>query len=112
MKLNVDVLRLKDIIKSIDEIDSFVARSSLEDRMTQMAVAYEIAIMGEACNKLSLELTAQYPDIPWQGIIGMRHRIIHDYGNVSVSRLKEVVATHLPQLKKQILDILGNIENA
>ena len=112
MKLNSDLIRLQDVVKSIDEIGSFLQRSTLDDRMTQMAVAYEIAIIGEACNKLSHELTAKYSDIPWQSIIGMRHRIIHDYGNVSVPRIKEVVAKHLPQFKQQILKIIGSISNA
>lgn len=109
MKINPDIVRLQDIIKSIDEIGVFLERSSLDDRMTQMAVAYEIAIIGEACNKLSDAIKADYTDIPWSAIIGMRHRIIHDYGNVSIPRLKAVVSFHLPTFRQQIIDILGRI---
>lgn len=107
MKLDNDIIRLNDILKSIQEIDGFLQRATLDDRMAQMAVAYEIAIIGEAANKLSSELKSKHSHIPWESIIGMRHRIIHDYGNVSIARLKEAVETHMPLLREQIQAILN-----
>jgi len=108
-KLNPDLLRLKDILNAIGDIENFLEKSSLNDRMTVMAVAYEIAIIGEACSKLSEALRVQYGDIPWSDIIGMRHRIIHDYGKVSIERLKEVIFNHIPKFKQQIETIAGHL---
>jgi len=105
-KLNPDIIRLKDIISAINDIEQFLARTSLDDRMTLMAVAYEIAIIGEAANNLSGEFCKAHAHIPWSDIIGMRHRIIHGYGKVNIQRLKEVVDKHLPVLKGQIQQIL------
>ena len=47
------------------------------DRKTQDAVIRNLEIIGEAANKLSLELHSSLPDIPWADIIGMRNRLIH-----------------------------------
>ena len=101
-KLNKDLIALNDILIAISDIEDFTYRSSMKDRMTIMAVAYEIAIIGEAANKISFEIQKKYFNIPWGDIIGMRHRIIHDYGKVSIDRLKEVVEKHLPVLRNNI----------
>ncbi|MEK6746613.1 MAG: HepT-like ribonuclease domain-containing protein [Rickettsiales bacterium] len=110
-KIDPDLIRLKDVLNAIADIDEFITKSSFSERMTLMAVAYEIAIIGEACGKLSEGIYATYPEIPWSDIIGMRHRIIHGYGNVSVERLQEVVNKHLPILKTQIEQILLELTN-
>lgn len=105
-KLDNDQIRLKDILKAITDIEEFLEKSSMDDRMTLMAVAYEIAIIGEAADKISEELQQAHSYIPWADIIGMRHRIIHGYGKVSYDRLVEVVENHLPILKENILKII------
>ena len=32
-----------------------------------------------AARKVSLRCQQAHPEIPWQGIIGMRHRLVHEY---------------------------------
>lgn len=108
-KINTDIIRLTDVLNAIIDIEQFLVKSSIAERMTLMAVAYEIAIMGEACSKLSADLQMAHPEIPWSDIIGMRHRIIHGYGQVNVQRLQEVVTNHLPILKIQIEQIITKL---
>ena len=108
-KINPDIIRLKDVLHAIADIEQFLEKSSFEERMTLMAVAYEIAIIGEACGQLSDAIRYEHPEIPWSDIIGMRHRIIHGYGKVNVERLQEVVTSHLPILKTQIERILAEL---
>ena len=107
-KIDSDFIRLSDILGAISDIEEF-AKNGLNDRKTIMATAYSIAIIGEAANKLSLKITEKYDHIPWKQIIGMRHRIIHDYGNVDVENLKQVVDQVLPDLKPKIELILKNL---
>ena len=40
-----------------------------------------IAILGEAVNKLPKEITAKFPNISWLSIIRLRNIIIYDYFN-------------------------------
>lgn len=107
-KLDTDRLRLQDILNTIADIDSFAIRS-LDNRKELFACAYGIAIIGEAANQLSVALKEKSPHIPWAQIIGMRHRIIHAYGNVNKTRLQEVISGHLPILKRQIQELLETL---
>jgi uncharacterized protein with HEPN domain len=107
VKINPDLIRLLDIKKAILEIAEFY-QDGLDDRKTIMAISYSIAIIGEAANKLSAELTTKHNHVPWKKIVGMRHRIIHDYGNVDIENLNQAVAFDLPKLALQIDLILKN----
>lgn len=105
-KIDTDILRLKDIVQAITDAEAFAA-NGLQERKALFATAYAIAIIGEAANKLSADFRNGYPSIPWGQIIGMRHRIIHDYGQVNTARLEEAVKTHIPLLKQQLHVILA-----
>ena len=109
-KINPDIIRLNDILKMIDELLSF-SKDGLTDRKTIMAVAYGIAIIGEAAGKISDDIIKRHSEIPWKEITGMRHRIIHNYGNVNLERLKEAVEKDLPDLKPKILKIVSDIKS-
>ncbi len=106
-KINPNFLRLKDMLQAIDDATSAHTRG-LDDRHLLMAASYAIAIIGEGAGKLSTDFTAQHSAIPWRQIIGMRHRIIHDYGNVSRARLEEAIIRDLPILKQEIEEILAS----
>lgn len=106
-KIDSDFIRLSDILSAINEVEIF-CKSGFDDRKTVMATAYLIAVMGEAASKLSVKITEKYSDIPWRQIVGMRHRIIHDYGNVDLENLRQVVVADLPNLKLKIEEILKN----
>ena len=47
--------------------------------------------IGEQVYKLSPELKSCYPDIPWNLISGLRHRLVHDYEGINWSVIVEVV---------------------
>lgn len=107
-KVDIDALRLGDILKTIADIEAFGV-VDFSDRKALFACAYAVAIIGEAANQLSDGLRQSHHEVPWAQIIGMRHRIIHAYGNVNVDRLREVVATHLPVLKSQVQVIAAKL---
>jgi uncharacterized protein with HEPN domain len=50
----------------------------IKDEMVQDAVMRQIQVIGEAARKISQEFKKAHPDISWPGIIGMRHRVIHE----------------------------------
>ena len=77
------------------------------DRKTQDAVIRNLEIIGEAANKLSLELHASLPVIPWADIIGMRNRLIHGYLTVDLNIVWRKVHEVLPGFKAKISMLLG-----
>ena len=98
-----DPERVRDMLTEIDDalefVEGFDVWSFLEDRRTRKAVAYSIQIMGEAAQGLTLQFKADHPDVEWRKIIGMRHRIVHDYGAVSYRIVWSVVHEDLPDLR-------------
>jgi len=51
--------------------------------------------LGEAASKISADTKARYSDIPWREIVGMRHRLIHGYGDVRLDLIWKVAHEHL-----------------
>jgi uncharacterized protein with HEPN domain len=49
---------------------------------TRNAAIRSLEVLGEAAGKVSAATQAAYPKIPWREITGMRHRLIHGYGEV------------------------------
>ncbi len=104
-KINTDIIKLQDILQAIGDIEDYKI-SDLQNKMTLHAVLYNIAIIGEATNKLSINVQQTNNHVPWAAIINMRHRIIHDYGNINIQTVQEVLDNDLPLLKQQILEIM------
>ena len=57
--------------------------------VVRTAVMHQIQIVGEAASRVSDETRSQFPDLPWRDIVGMRNRLVHDYGNVDPVRVWE-----------------------
>jgi uncharacterized protein with HEPN domain len=49
------------------------------DENLRLAIAHLVQDAGEAANRVSSAFQSAHHDIPWRAIIGMRHRIVHDY---------------------------------
>lgn len=52
------------------------------DERTYLAVERLLENIGEAARHVSSSLQERHPEIPWQGIIGMRNVLAHQYGVV------------------------------
>lgn len=111
IKINPDLVRLNDILQAIADIEDYKL-SDFSDKKSLHAILYNIAIIGEAAGKVSFHLKEKYIEIPWEAIVNMRHRIVHDYGNVNINTVKEVVAGDLPVLKVQITSIIEYLKSA
>lgn len=76
------------------------------DLRTQLAVLYELTVLGEAVKRLSPEFRDAHPAVPWRNMAGMRDKLIHDYDGVNVKRVWQVVCTSIPNLLNQIKTLL------
>jgi uncharacterized protein with HEPN domain len=68
------------------------------DENVRLAVAYLIQIVGEAASRLSETTRAALPHLPWQDMIGMRHRLVHGYGHIVFSIVWKTATEALPTL--------------
>lgn len=76
----------------------------LASRLHQNAVIRSLEVIGEAASKVSAPTREVRLDIPWQEIVGMRHRLIHGYATV---RLELVWFTIRERLGPLIVTLEG-----
>lgn len=105
-----DDVYLHHILDAIIQVETYVVGVNeaefYRERMVQDAVVRQLEIIGEASRRLSDDFCAKHTKIPWRAIIGMRNRIAHDYINVDVKIVWEVVQHDLPNLKDYISNLL------
>jgi len=68
------------------------------DENLRLALIHLIQVVGEAARQVSREFADGHPDIPWANIIGMRHKVVHDYLGVDEDIVWQVVTEDLPKL--------------
>jgi len=99
-----------DILQAAQLLETFVEdvdREAFEnDVMRQAAVIRELEIIGEAARRISEETHQELSHIPWQGIIGMRNRLIHEYDNVDLDIVWDTVQNYVPQLIAELVQIV------
>ena len=62
-----------------------------KDEMIQSAIRYQGQVLGEAANQVSSEFRRQHREIPWDRLIGLRHRLVHGYRDVELDRVWRLV---------------------
>ncbi len=111
MSKHDDTVYLRHMLDAIEQIESYLHGISrerfFENRMVQDAVVRQLEIIGEASRNLSEEFQAQHEEIPWGDIIGMRHKIAHNYLEVDLQTVWDTVRTDLPPLKDWLIRALG-----
>jgi uncharacterized protein with HEPN domain len=97
-----DEAYLLDILLAARKIRTFChgydAEKFAGDEVMQHAVMRLLQIIGEAARKISPEYKDAHPQIPWTQIIGMRHRLVHEYFRVDVDLVWEAAAGDIPAL--------------
>lgn len=100
--MRLDATYLQDIRSAGAEIRAFLGSADearfLADPLLQAAVAYKLAILGEAAGHLSNAFRAAHPSIPWQRIRGLRNHLIHAYGDVDQVAVWRILQRELPDL--------------
>lgn len=104
---------LQHILESIEWIEKDIKGLSeqefLENVPIQDAVVRRIEIIGEAVKSLPEGLKNENPQTPWQDIADMRNKLIHEYFEVDLELVWEVVKEDLSPLKKQVEILLKNL---
>jgi len=103
-------LLLMDMQEAIEKIQRYVdgidRESFISDEKTSDAVVRNLEVIGEAANRLPEEFRAQHAHIEWRKIIGLRHRIVHDYFGVDLHLVWQIILSNLPEFADQIAEII------
>ena len=109
--MKADAVYLRHILDATAKIeeyasvghDRFLAESHWHD-----AIIRQLEIVGEATKRLSPELRANHPDLPWRRVAGLRDVLIHQYMGVDLEAVWGIVVDHVPALRQRVEQILAS----
>lgn len=108
------LFRIQDMIDAIEDLQSHLNVMSKElffdDAFTQKAVERYFEIIGEAARFVPKDIQDTYKDILWAEIIGMRHKISHDYLKVNPQILWNSYKNDIGPLKEKLQILLEKEE--
>jgi uncharacterized protein with HEPN domain len=104
-------LYLSDIVEAADHIAEFIAKTDLQtfekSELLRSAVAQKLAIIGEAAGRVSEELKARHPEVPWPQIIAFRNILVHAYFGIDWHVVWRAAKNRCPILREQIAAIFA-----
>jgi len=106
---------LLDIRERALRIQRYIAGKNY-DQFTQDdllidAVIRNLEVIGEAAKRIPSPFRRKYTHVDWRKICGLRDILIHDYANISLSIIWDIVSNEIPNLIEQINIILDDIES-
>ncbi|GHU79239.1 DUF86 domain-containing protein [Clostridia bacterium] len=86
------------------EYDSF--ESFQMDVKGTSACIFHLMQIGELMNMLDVSFKTDHPEVMWQDIINMRHRIVHHYSDINYSIVWLSIQNDLPELLDQMRKLI------
>ena len=74
------------------------------------AVIRALEIIGEAAKNIPKSLRGRYTEIPWEDIVGMRNKVIHDYFGVDLEVIWKTLHKDLPPLQAAVAKIIEDMK--
>lgn len=105
----VNIAFIAECIRKIESYTQCGKDNFMQTPMIQDAVVRNFEVIGEATKNLSADLRLSYPDVPWRKMAGFRDVLIHNYINVDLEIVWEIVEAELPPLQNDIETILSQL---
>jgi len=85
-----------------------------EDNLDKLdAIAMMLIAIGESFRKIDIETDvqwlAEYPEIDWRGVIGIRNVLAHDYFDIDAEEIYKICRRDVPQLLDTVQRMLRSI---
>ena len=113
--MRIPALYIKDILESMGLIEQFVAGMELEDFKkdikTSDAVIKRFENIGEATKNIPEDVKAQYNEVPWKEMAGMRDNLVHFYFGVKHELVWTAVKNRIPAIRPLIEKLLKDLES-
>jgi uncharacterized protein with HEPN domain len=101
-----DLVRLRHMVDAARETIGFTQARSRDDldrdRQLTWALVKGVEIIGEAAYQIGPDSRVELPDIPWDDIVAMRHRLVHAYFDINLDILWKTVKEDLPELLRAL----------
>ena len=101
---------LNHILESIELLEKYTQgvteKQFLQSVEKQDLATRRLELIGEAIRNLPEEFRNQHPEIAWNKAMGTRNILIHHYFGINFKTVWDTVKISIPELKKQIKDLL------
>jgi uncharacterized protein with HEPN domain len=108
--------RLNDILEAIEHIRSEMAGVTIDafeaDWRKRWLVERGVEIISEASRRLTDELKARHPEIPWSKVAGIGNVLRHEYAGVSAPVMWKLVQDDLSPLEQVCREELAKEQTA
>lgn len=103
----VRLLHMRDAAREAMGFAAGRTRAALDtDRQLLLSIVKDVEILGEAAARVSPELRALHPEVPWAVIVAMRNRLVHGYFDIDHGIVWNTVTADLPPLLALIEAVL------
>ncbi|MDQ3704705.1 MAG: DUF86 domain-containing protein [Chloroflexota bacterium] len=103
---NLYLIHIDECIRRIESYTEVGRDAFLTSTLIQDAVLRNLQTLGESARRISTELKLAHPDAEWAGVSGFRNVLVHDYMELNMERVWEVIVNDLPTFKQVIVAIL------
>ena len=107
------VLQIEDIWEAVEKIEhhteNITAEKFFRDTKTTDAVVRNLEIIGEASNRLSDDFKQNHSEIEWHKIVGLRHRVVHEYFGVDLDIIWQILEKDLQAFKNRLESIRASL---
>jgi uncharacterized protein with HEPN domain len=105
---------LRDMLDAAEKAEAFLGDLPFDEFAGNaekvFAVIRALEIIGEAAKQIPDDLRAQYAEIPWRTLAGMRDVLIHQYFGVNLPRIYATVRQDLPSLRIHLARMLAALD--
>ncbi|MBD2424802.1 DUF86 domain-containing protein [Phormidium sp. FACHB-1136] len=97
-----DLQFLLDMLQSAELVMIYINQCEkeifIQNIQLQDSVIRRLLIIAEAAKRVSEATRQTLPDIAWQEINGMRNRLVHEYDDINLNIVWDVIQTEVPHL--------------
>jgi len=101
-----DLQFLLDMLQSAELILTYTAQCSKDEFVAnvqlQDSVIRRLLVIAEAARRVSDTTRQALPNVSWQEINGMRNRLVHEYNDVNLNIVWDVVQFEIPPLIEEL----------
>jgi uncharacterized protein with HEPN domain len=106
-----EVIYLEHIIECIDAITRYAnsvgsLEALIESELYEDAVIRRIQVMAESMLRIEEDSRKQMPEIPWSSIKNFRNLLVHEYLEVDMEIVWNLICNDLPILKEAVKRVL------
>jgi uncharacterized protein with HEPN domain len=99
--------QMVDVARKIQERAFRLNRQAYDaDENVRLALTHLVQTLGEAARRVPESTRTANPEIPWSEIVGMRHKIVHDYLTVDFDLVWDVATVEVPSLLPKLESLL------